>query len=362
MKLFQLQIVTLNSGSPTKTSLMLTLFARFLVLIKILLALNVSAVASVNSSQNKKALAFDAELSGFEYPFKVHTFEFSSQQQIVKMRYMDVGRNSDKNQKVAVLLHGKNFSGYYWEEVAALLLEHGYRVIIPDQIGFGKSSKPQHYQYSFAQMALNTQQLLKNREVEKYKVVGHSMGGMLATTLALTDPNVSDLILINPIGLEPYLDYVQLKDPDFFYQMEINKTEEKIRNYQKANYYDGKWKPEYERLIQPHIGWLNGQDKKLIAWNNALTYMPIFAEDITAKFMKISVPTHLIIGTRDRTGPGRNWKKEGVTYKFGQYQQLGKEAAKAIPNAKLYELKGLGHMPQIEDYETFKPVFLKSME
>ena len=89
--------------------------------------------------------------------------------------------------------------------------------------------------------------------------------------------------------------------------------------------------------------------------------MPIFAEDIASKFSKIDVPTHLIIGTRDRTGPGRNWKKDGVDHKLGQYQHLGKQAAQAIPNATLYELAGLGHMPQIEDYEKFKPVFLKSM-
>ena len=49
------------------------------------------------------------------------------------MRYMDIG---DKNaDKVIVLLHGKNFSGYYWERIANDLLKRKYRVVIPDQIG-----------------------------------------------------------------------------------------------------------------------------------------------------------------------------------------------------------------------------------
>jgi pimeloyl-ACP methyl ester carboxylesterase len=59
------------------------------------------------------------------------------------MRYMDVGDKDSTN--VIVLLHGKNFSGFYWEQLARLLMDKGYRVIIPDQVGFGKSTKPAYY-------------------------------------------------------------------------------------------------------------------------------------------------------------------------------------------------------------------------
>ena len=37
------------------------------------------------------------------------------------------------------LLHGKNFNGAYWEETANFLHEKGFGILIPDQIGFGKS-------------------------------------------------------------------------------------------------------------------------------------------------------------------------------------------------------------------------------
>ena len=232
-------------------------------------------------------------------------------------------------------------------------------MIIPDQIGFGKSSKPDCYQYSFSQLASNTQLLLKSLNIQAYTVVGHSMGGMLAMNMAYLFPDsVNKLILINPIGLEPYLDYVQYKDPNFFYKKELKKTIDKLRNYQKKNYYNGKWNEEYEQLLIPYKGWLNGPDWKKVAWNNALTYGPIFTEDITAKFEKITQETYFIIGTRDTTGPGRAWKKAGVTHKLGQYDKLGKAAKSKVKNATLMELPGLGHMPQFEDYERFSSVFL----
>ncbi|WP_127714366.1 alpha/beta fold hydrolase [Halobacteriovorax sp. HLS] len=300
--------------------------------------------------------AYDKELSSYEYPFEVLTYEFSSQRQNLKMRYMDLGDKSSS--KVTVLLHGKNFSGYYWERIAKELVAKGHRVIIPDQIGFGKSSKPEHYQYSFGQLSLNTKGLLDSLKIEKFNVVGHSMGGMLAVTMVdQFSKSVDKLILINPIGLEAYSDYVQYKDISFYYKNELNKTLVKARNYQKKNYYDGKWSAEYEKLLVPLDGQLKGNDWEVVAWNNALTYGPIFSENIVAKFPKIKRPTYLVIGSRDKTGPGRGWKKDGEKRVLGQYAKLAKNAHKLIPGSKLYLLDGLGHMPQYENYEAFSKVF-----
>jgi pimeloyl-ACP methyl ester carboxylesterase len=315
---------------------------------------------SLLSCSTSKKVQYNKTLDTFKYPFEAKQFKFNSQNQDLQMTYMDVGAKDAK--KVVVLLHGKNFSSYYWETVANDLLKKGYRVIMPDQIGFGKSSKPQSYQYNFSQLALNTQLLLESLEVKKSIIVGHSMGGMLATTYAYNySSKISKLVLINPIGLEPYGKYAYYKDTNFFYKNELGKTLDKIRNYQKKFYYDGKWSPEYEKLLLPHEGQLNGSDWAVVAWNNALTYSPIFAEDVTAMFSSIKTPTVLIIGTRDRTGPGRGWKKEGVTHKLGQYQKLGKQTAKAFPKAKLYELEGIGHMPHFEAYDKFIKIFQKSL-
>lgn len=303
---------------------------------------------------------YNKELDGFEYPFNVSTFQLNSQNQDLKMRYMDIG-NKDA-QKVIVLMHGKNFASYYWERVATDLVAKNYRVIMPDQIGFGKSSKPDYYQYSFGQMALNTKRLLDSLNITKADVVGHSMGGMLAVTFAVNHQETVDkLILINPIGLENYGQYVEFKDVDFFYQKQLTTTLAQAINYQKKNYYDGQWKSDYEKLLEPLKGMLAGEDWKTIAWNNALTYGPIFSENIVDRLPQIQNETFLIIGTRDKTGPGKGWLKEGVTRTLGEYNKLGKAARDKITGATLFELEGLGHMPQYEDYSAFSKAFNKAL-
>ncbi|RPA58168.1 alpha/beta hydrolase [Shewanella frigidimarina] len=321
----------------------------------------VTLFAVVSQAFAANPVKYNKELDGFDYPFDVKTFNVNSQNKDLKMRYMDIG---DKNaDKVIVLLHGKNFSGYYWERVAKDLLKNNYRVIIPDQIGFGKSSKPDFYQYSFGQLALNTKLLLNSLHIKKFDLVGHSMGGMLATTFAANYSNaVNKLILINPIGLEDYSKYVEFKDVNFFYKNELAKTLDKARDYQKANYYDGKWSSEYEQLLVPVKGMLAGGDWQVIAWNNALTYGPIFSENIVDRFSQITNKTVLIIGTRDKTGPGKGWLKEGVTRTLGDYKNLGVNTQKLIKGSVLIELDGLGHMPQFENYDVFIKAFHQAIE
>lgn len=308
------------------------------------------------SSLDKRVL----ELDDFKYPYKVTKFEFNSQNQNLQMAYMDVGAKISS--KVAVLLHGKNFSGFYWKDVADLLIKDGYRVIIPDQIGFGKSTKPQAYQYSFSQFALNTSKLLSSLNIKKATVIGHSMGGMLATEFAYQFSQMTNkLILINPIGLEYYGKYAKVKDVNFFYNNEKNKTVEKARNYQKKNYYDGKWSDTYEALLAPLKLQIGTKEWDRVAWNNALHYGPIFTENMVIKLKNLSVSTTLIMGTRDRTGPGRNWKKDGVTHKLGQYQNFGKKFRDVRPSLKVIELKDLGHVPQFEDFSRFSKAFKKAI-
>ncbi len=330
------------------------------LLSSLLIAL-LALIAPVAPAQEaNEAPSYNATLDGFSYPFPVKKFQFESQRQSVEMAYMYLEPETDK--PVVLLLHGKNFSGAYWRETAEYLQSQHYGVLMPDQIGFGKSSKPEHYQFSFPQLAQNTRQLIDELGIEKVIVVGHSMGGMLATRFTLLYPDITEkLILVNPIGLEDYLDYVQYKSIDFFYNNELNSSPEKVKAYQQKNYYDGKWKPEFDPWVEMQAGWINGPDWKQVAWNNALTYDMIFTQPVCNEFGDIQVPTRLIIGTRDRTGPGRGWKREGVDYQLGQYQNLGKQTAEAIPGSKLYELEDLGHLPQIEAFDRFREVFDKAL-
>ena len=172
--------------------------------------------------------ALDARLSDYAYPYLVQTLPVSDQQQRLEMAYMDV-TPQNANGETVLLLHGKNFSGAYWKTTMEALLEQGYRVVVPDQIGFGKSSKPAHFQYSFQVLADQTRRLLDTLKVDSATVVGHSMGGMLATRFALMFPQRSDaLVLVNPIGLEDWRPVVPWQSVDAWYEGELKKTPETV--------------------------------------------------------------------------------------------------------------------------------------
>ena len=82
------------------------------------------------------------------------------------------------NGRTVVLLHGRNFPSSYWAPVIKTLSDAGYRVVVPDQIGFGKSSKPLA-DLHFDTLARNTIALLDHLGVAKADIVAHSFGGML---------------------------------------------------------------------------------------------------------------------------------------------------------------------------------------
>lgn len=230
----------------------------------------------------------------------------------------------------------------------------GYRVIAPDQIGFGKSSKPERYQYSFQQLAANTKAVLDAAGVAKVSVVGHSMGGMLATRFALMYPDrIEKLVLVNPIGLEDWKTVVPPRTIDQLFEQEKKATADTIRDYQRNSYYGGTWKPEYEKLIEPAVGQLGHPDYPKVAWASALTSDMIYTQPVVYEFANLKVPTLLIIGQRDRTAPGRDRAPKDIAPTLGNYPVLGKKAAAAIPGAKLVEIPGVGHVPQVEAFEAY---------
>ena len=75
-------------------------------------------------------------------------------------------------------------------------------MIVPDQIGFSKSSKPTGYQFTFQELAQNTKAVLDALQIDKTFLLGHSMGGMLATRLATQYRAITERVVIyNAIGL-----------------------------------------------------------------------------------------------------------------------------------------------------------------
>jgi len=320
------------------------------------LCLVILTITNINAQTNQLDW-LDIELSNYEYPYPVKILNLNIQNQNLKMAYMDI-KPVDYNGKNIVLFHGKNFNGAYWKTTINSLAAEGYRVIVPDQIGFGKSSKPAHFHYTFQQLAQNTKTLLDTLNVKKTAILGHSMGGMLATRFALMYPETTEkFILENPIGLEDWKLKVPYKPVEWWYNNELKKSYEGIKKYQLVNYYDNKWKPEYDQWVHLLAGWTLNSNYEIIAWNNALTYDMIFTQPVVYEFKNVTAPTLLIIGTRDRTALGKPLVSEEVRKTMGLYAKLGKKTQQAIPNAKLVEIENVGHLPHIEKFESFiKPL------
>jgi pimeloyl-ACP methyl ester carboxylesterase len=262
-----------------------------------------------------------------------------------------------------LLLHGKNFAGNYWEQTAKDLAKNGFQVVIPDQIGFGKSSKPQNIQYTFQLLAQNTKAVLDELKVGKVSVVGHSMGGMLATRFALMYPEMTDkLILENPIGLEDWKTVVPYQSVDDWYSSELAQNYDKMKAYQLEFYYGNQWKPEYDKWLDMIAGWTLNKDYPMIAKNSALTYDMIFTQPVCYEFGRLKMPVLLIIGQKDRTALGKAKAPKEVRDTLGNYPALGKATAAKIPNAVLVEIEEAGHLPHIQTYEKFFDPLLRFLK
>ena len=299
-------------------------------------------------------LSASAGVHAADYPYPLERLSFDSQRQSLHMAYMDVPEQGEAR-GTFVLLHGKNFNGAYWGRTIDFLSRQGFRVVVPDQIGFGESSLPKHYQFSFAQLAANTKGLLDALELSSVRVLGHSMGGMLATRFALQYPeSVEQLILLNPIGLEDWramgVPHVAVEQ---IYAAERGKDFESIQAYQQASYYDGVWKDAYTPWARMLADAYKGRDGKRFAWNMTLTADMILSQPVVYQFDQLRVPVVLMVGLRARTAIGRNLVDDSLAQRMGDYPTLTRRVAGQIPEVDVITFDGIGHLPHIEAPKRF---------
>jgi len=294
-------------------------------------------------------------LENVRYPYPVKFLPIKIEGQDIRMAYMDINPGN-ANGKSVMLFHGKNFGGYYWTDVIRALTGKGYRVVVPDQVGFGKSSKP-FIHYSFHQLARFNKQLLDTLGIQKVTILGHSMGGMLATRFTLMFHGmVEKLLLEDPIGLEDYRKFVPYKSAEEDYQTELKTTYASVKKYYQGSYFT-QWKPEYEYLVKIGANVNKSADFPRYAMVAALTYEMIYEQPVCYEFDQIKVPAVLFIGKEDNTIVGKALLSPDEQAKHGLYQTLGAETAKKIPGCKLIEFDNCKHIPHIEVAD----LFLKSL-
>jgi pimeloyl-ACP methyl ester carboxylesterase len=96
-----------------------------------------------------------------------------------------------------VLIHGSGGAINWWDELTPLLTEQGRRVIAVDMLGYGGSEKPSEG-YEIESQASLIAQVLSKLGVDRAVVVGHSLGGKVATALAESSPDlVAGLVVID---------------------------------------------------------------------------------------------------------------------------------------------------------------------
>lgn len=301
-------------------------------------------------AQYGNAPGIDLQLSSWDYPYPVKKFYTKFQKQSVEIAYMDVAAVG-KPRGVVLMFHGKNFSSDYWAPVIAGLTQAGYRVIAPDQIGFGKSSKPD-VKYGFDELASTTKSLLNKLGVSKVSVVANSMGGMVAVRFARLYPQtVSKLVLENPLGLEDYSRDIPPQTNDTLLKLEMAQTEQSYRQFLKS--YFPNWKPEYERFVELYARIKNGPDYARYSLASVLTYQMIAAQPTVQDLPGLTMPTLLVIGQKDRTVFGRRFAPPEAVRALGNFPELGKKAAQSIPQASLVEIDQAGHVPHVEVPEIF---------
>jgi pimeloyl-ACP methyl ester carboxylesterase len=254
-----------------------------------------------------------------------------------------------------LLLHGNNFGGFYFKAIIDGLTKEGFRVITPDQIGYGKSSKP-IAPYNFNSQARNTWRILQHEKIERVAVIGHSMGGMLAVRFATQFPkSVERVVVYNPIGLTDGRFGRPMTPIDEGYRQNLKSDYQSIRSGL-ARYvaHDPKaWNDEFERYTRIRYSWTLSADWPRLAMVQALIGQMLYADPVVYDWAHLQVPT-LAFGGAEDVLPG--------TVKL--FQERMHVLAKTVPNGNghVHLIPGLGHVPHLEAPDRVLPplvAFLK---
>jgi pimeloyl-ACP methyl ester carboxylesterase len=247
-----------------------------------------------------------------------------------KIHYVEAGSGP-----VVVLLHGLGGNAMNWAFNIAPLA-HKYRVVVPDQIGFGQSDKPL-INYRIATYVDFLDAFLKELKIERASLVGNSMGGWVAASFALAHPEkVEKLVLVDAAGFA----FAQGFDTSQLIKLNPS-TREGMKELVSHVFYN--------KLIFMSDGFINAS---LAARINAgdghtirsITESIIRREDILDKRLSaIKQPTLII------------WGREDGLLPLADGQRFQKE----IAGAQLLVFDQCGHVPQVEKALEFNAAVLR---
>jgi pimeloyl-ACP methyl ester carboxylesterase len=230
--------------------------------------------------------------------------------------------------------------------------------VAPDQLGFGKSSKPT-FDYHFDVMARTTAALIDDLHIDKIDVVGHSMGGMLAVRLARAYPQrVGRLVLEAPIGLEDYRVFVPPVETRQLIEHERDLSADAYRHQLMTNY--SLTLPA--EAIQPFVDIRERikQSGEYPRWlrSFANSYQMIYREPVVHEMPLIEEQTLFIMGGNDHNAPGRALAPPQLRPMMGHNAELARQLAARMRTARVEVIEGVGHLVHLEASQRFDDIVL----
>ena len=319
------------------------------------LALGTACVALAQAPSYKVPKAPDIKAGSITYeevvyPYPVSYMHLTMYGQDVNMAYMDVPPAGQPNGRTVMLFHGMNFGGFYFAGPIEALRKEGFRVIVPDQIGFGRSSKP-IIPYNFHDMALNSHKLLESLGITKAAIVGHSMGGMLAARFSASYPDITERVVIyNPIGLTDSRWAQPWRSTDDVYKATVNQTHDQVfagaYNTIRRYFATSPWKPEFEEYAKIMYAPSLSADWPRYAMVRTLLGQMTYLDPVVYDWAHIKVKALVLGGDKD----GPDFPKEA------------RHVADTIPGGQLVLIPNAGHVPHIEVPEVFNRELLKFLK
>jgi pimeloyl-ACP methyl ester carboxylesterase len=327
---------------------MLPIYKMFLIgLLAVSLCAQTKDVPPPNAPADVKPGSIDYE--DVEYPYPVSYLPLTMYGQDVRMAYMDVPPSGTPNGRTVVLFHGMNWGGFYFGGPIDVLRKEGFRVVVPDQIGWGRSSKP-IMPYNFHDMALNTRKLLESLGVTKAIIFGHSMGGMLAARFSASYPDMTErTVICNPIGVTDERWSEHWEDAETAYKRTMAMTHDQLYQAFEANirwYFPNAWKPDYEKYPRMLYARTLGGDWPRLAMVRSIFQQITYLDPVVYDWPHIRARTLVLCGEMD--GP--------------DYPKQAKHIADTIPNAQLVLIPNVGHVPFFQSPDIFNRELLKFLK
>src|SRR5689334_282876 len=246
-----------------------------------------------------------------------------------KIQYVEAGTGP-----TVILLHGLGGSSQVWNFNTGPLAEK-YHVVVPDQIGFGKSDKPL-VNYRVRTYVDFLDQLCKQLKIERATLVGNSRGGWIAAMFTASFPDrVDKLVLVDAAG------YAPPKDFDMRSLFGLNPTTREGMKVLVAKIFYNKAFQADAAIDQAIAARIAAGDGYTI---NSITESIIRGEDFLDDVVNtIKRPTLIVWGRQDGLVPLAD----------------GERFNKDIAGSKMVVLDQCGHVPNAEKPGEFNAALLK---